>query len=50
MKLFESKHFQFGNLIYIALGWNFKRFALGFCIDRYSMSFDLGPFWLSFER
>ena len=49
MKLFVSKHFRVGRLIYIAVGFNFKRLALGFCIDRYSINLDLGPFWLSFE-
>jgi hypothetical protein len=48
MKLFGAGHGRLGK-IWIAVGYNFKRFAIGFGIDRYSINLDLGPFWLSFE-
>lgn len=48
MTLFASKHLKLGKL-YICIGYNFKRLAVGFSIDRYSINLDLGPIWFSIE-
>jgi len=48
MTLFASKHLKLGK-IYICIGYNFKRLALGFSVDRYSINLDLGIIWLSVE-
>ena len=48
MKMFGASHIKLSKF-YIAIGFNFKRFAVGFGIDAYSITLDLGPFWFSIE-
>jgi len=49
MTLFASKHLRLVGKVYICIGYNLRRLALGFTIDRYSINLDLGIIWLSIE-
>lgn len=44
----RSKYFEVLKT-WVSMGYNLKRFAIGFSIDSWSFSLDFGPFWFGIE-